>query len=151
MLTTSLNLAEKYNYLEERFKEAFKFLRNTNLEILPLGRVDICGDELFANVQEYMTMEESECKYEAHNQYYDIQYVVSGIERFGYVSREGLEEETEYNEEQDLIFYKEPELSGNIVLKAGDFAIVPPEDAHKPRCMAGKPCKVRKIVIKVRV
>ncbi|MDB2133089.1 hypothetical protein PMX39_10665 [Enterocloster clostridioformis] len=26
-----------------------------------------------------------------------------------------------------------------------------PEDAHKPRCIAGAPCKVRKIVVKVRV
>ena len=28
MLTTSLKLADKYNYLEEKFQKAFEFLRN---------------------------------------------------------------------------------------------------------------------------
>lgn len=56
MLTASLNLMEKYDYLEERFKKEYEFLKNTDLKSLPLGRVEIDRDDVFANVQEYTTM-----------------------------------------------------------------------------------------------
>lgn len=151
MLTTSLKLAEKYDYLNEKFKEAFQFLRTTDLTALPLGRTGIKGDELFLNVQEYHTMSFNECKFEAHDQYFDIQYVVSGKEQFGYVSRTNLVTDTPYDEINDLIFFKDPQSYGSILLQEGDFAIVPPEDAHKPRCIDGESCKVRKIVVKVKL
>lgn len=54
--------------------------------------------------------------------------------------------------DRDLVFYEEPAESGCIILKAGDFAIVPPEDAHAPRRQtAAGPCAVKKIVVKVKV
>lgn len=43
------------------------FLSNEDLENLPLGRTYIDGEEVYSNVQEYMTMPESECKYEVHD------------------------------------------------------------------------------------
>ena len=151
MLTTSIGLIQKYDYLEEKFKKGYEFLQNTDLMALPLGRVDIDGDEVFASVQEYTTMPADTCKYEAHNLYFDIQYVVEGREQFGCTARAGLLEEAPYNEGDDIVFFQEPEQGGTILLKAGDCAVVAPEDAHKPRCIAGSPCKVRKIVVKVRV
>lgn len=151
MLTTKLEIAEKYNYLDSKFLKAFKFLREADLSALPLGRTDIDGDDIFVNVQEYMTMPAEELRFEAHDKYFDIQYVVFGSEQFGYVKREGLEVESEYDEENDLVFFKEPKCSGFIILNEGDFAIVPPEDAHKPRCIDKNACKVRKLVIKVKV
>lgn len=151
MLTTSIDLMEKYDYLEEKFKKGYEFLKNTDLKALPLGRVEIDGDDLFASVQEYTTMPAEACKYEAHNRYFDIQYVVEGQEYFGYVKREGLTEEAPYDEVNDLVFFKEPEQDGYVLLQTGDAAVVVPEDAHKPRCVAGKACRVRKIVVKVRV
>ncbi len=151
MLTTSLKLSLKYDYLEERFKKAYEFLENTDLKALPLGRVDIDGDRLFASVQEYTTMAWEDCRYEAHNRYFDIQYVVEGREQFGYVKRAGLKESAPCSEADDLVFFDEPAESGSVLLEAGDCAVVPPEDAHKPRCIAGTPCHVRKIVVKVMV
>lgn len=151
MLTTSLNLAEKYDYLEEKFRKGYEFLRNTDLKALLVGRVDIDGDALFASVQEYTTMAADTCKYEAHNRYFDIQYIVEGEEQFGYAKRADLVEEAPYDEADDMVLFKEPDQGGTVYLKAGDCIVVAPEDAHKPRCMAGKPCKVKKIVLKVHV
>ena len=67
MLTTSIGLIQKYDYLEEKFKKGYEFLRNTDLKALPLGRVDIDGDEVFASVQEYTTMPADACRYESHD------------------------------------------------------------------------------------
>ena len=44
MLTTNITLAEKYDYLSDKFKKAFTFLRETDLASLPIGRTEIDGD-----------------------------------------------------------------------------------------------------------
>ena len=36
-------------------------------------------------------------------------------------------------------------------LPEGDMIVVAPEDAHKPRCAAGHPMAVKKVVVKVAV
>lgn len=152
MLTTNLSLAEKYDYLSKKFKTAFRFLRENDLSTLPVGNVPIDGDEIYANVQSYTTMPADECPFESHRAYFDIQYVVEGEECFGYEPLANLTPSMEYDGVRDLIFYEEPAQSGCIVMKAGDFAIVPPEDGHAPRRMTENgPCQVKKIVVKVRV
>ncbi|GBU04630.1 YhcH/YjgK/YiaL family protein [Faecalimonas umbilicata] len=152
MLTTTMKYAEKYNYLDEKFQKAFRFLRETDLLALPVGNVLIDGEEIYANVQSYTTMTPEDCLFEAHRKYFDIQYVAEGEEVFGYEPLDSLTPAMEYDEERDLIFYEEPDQSSSIVLKAGDFAIVPPEDGHAPRRMTKNgACQVKKIVVKVKV
>ncbi|MBS6722971.1 MAG: YhcH/YjgK/YiaL family protein [Clostridiales bacterium] len=152
MLTTNLSLAEKYDYLSDKFKKAFTFLRETDLSALPVGNIAIDGEDVYANVQSYTTMAAEECPFESHRAYFDLQYVAEGEECFGYTPVETLTPSMDYDAERDLIFYNEPEESGAVILKKGDFAIVPPEDGHAPRRMtAAGPCKVKKIVVKIKV
>lgn len=138
MLTTNILLAEKYDYLSEKFKKAFTFLRDTDLAALPVGNVPIDGNEVYANVQSYSTMDAADCPFESHKEYFDVQYVVEGEECFGYEPVENLIPSVEYDAEKDLIFYQEPADFGSVILKAGDFAIVPPEDGHAPRANDSK-------------
>lgn len=151
MLTASLSMVEKYDYLEEKFRKGYEFLKNTDLSALPVGRVEIDGDDLFASVQEYTSVKADTCRFEAHDRYFDIQYMVEGEEQFGYAKRADLKQACPYSEAEDIVFFEEPEQSGTVYLKAGDCIVVAPEDAHKPRCEAGKAGHVRKIVLKVRV
>lgn len=152
MLTTGIALAEQYDYLSEKFDRAFRFLRTTDLEALPLGNLPIDGDRIYANVQAYTTLPDEEAPFESHRNYFDLQYVVSGQEAFGYLPAADCTPSTEYDAAKDLIFYREPKEAGRILLRAGEFAIVPPEDAHAPRRRtAAGPCAVKKIVIKIRV
>ena len=97
-----------------------------------------------------MTVEE--CAFESHLEYFDVQYVVEGEECFGYEPVKNLTPSMDYDAERDLIFYNEPDDAGSVILKTGDFAIVPPEDGHAPRRMAKNgPCPVKKIVVKVKL
>ena len=133
MLTTNITLAEKYDYLSDKFKKAFTFLRETDLASLPIGRTEIDGDEVYASVQSYTTMTVEECAFE-------------------YEPVKNLTPSMDYDAERDLIFYNEPDDAGSVILKAGDFAIVPPEDGHAPRRMTKNgPCPVKKIVVKVKL
>lgn len=152
MLTTQIKLAEKYNYLSEKFQKAFYWLKNTDLDNLEIGDYSIEGMDIYANVQEYISMPSELCKYESHQKYFDIQYVVEGMEYFGYENIARLSPATKYDEEKDIVFYHYPSNPSGIVLGKNDFAIVAPEDAHQPRVMVGKTgIPVKKIVVKVKV
>lgn len=151
MLVTNLDHASANDYLNERFAKAYAFLAQDNLAALPLGRNDIDGDDVFANVQEYDTVPAAEKQLEAHRRYYDVQFVVSGEELLQYTQLEGLPECQPFNEGDDFGLYETPAQVTNVVLRAGDMAVLAPEDAHKPGCTLGAaPCHVRKIVVKVR-
>jgi biofilm protein TabA len=150
MFATNITLAEKYDYLSEKFKLAYEFLRRKDLEELSEGVIPL---ELgvAAHIQRYTTKPGSILKFETHDRYFDIQYMASGYEIFELADRDGLEPDGEYIEEKDISYYKEPVISGRVLLKKGDFIIVAPEEAHKPRCTVDIPLEVTKIVVKVPV
>ena len=149
MFFAPLNLATKYNYLDDKFRAAYKWLAETDLDNTPVGSYPVC-EGVTANVQEYDTFPASEGSFETHDAYFDIQYVISGKEQFGYCKREGLVLKQDVPE-NDVKFYEEPALSGSVLLLPGDLIVVAPEDAHKPRCCADGPEFVRKVVVKVKV
>ena len=121
MLTTNITLAEKYDYLSDKFKKAFAFLRETDLASLPIGRTEIDGDEVYASVQSYTTMTVEECAFESHLEYFDVQYVVEGEECFGYEPVKNLTPSMDYDAERDLIFYNEPDDAGSVILNGRRF------------------------------
>ena len=107
MLTTNLKLADKYDYLSEKFAKAYEFLRSYDLSAFSPGMIEIDGKDIFANVQEYTTVPWEDSKFEAHNLYFDIQYIVEGKEMFGYVNREKLTEAAPYDNKYDIVFFEE--------------------------------------------
>ncbi|MGL5435713.1 MAG: YhcH/YjgK/YiaL family protein [Lachnospiraceae bacterium] len=151
MLTTNKKYALKYDYLSDSFKKAFEFLEQEKLGELEPGKYPIDDEQVVAYIQHYTTVDPVDLRFETHDKYFDIQYIISGRESFGYVKRDGLTVLDSYNEAGDITFYQEPLNSSVIVLEAGDFATVAPEDAHKPRVMAGTACEVKKVVVKIKV
>jgi YhcH/YjgK/YiaL family protein len=143
---------EKTEYPDKALHKALAFLEDTDLNALQAGSVlPIDGEAIFAEVQEYTSVEEKELRFETHDTHYDLQYMVRGVEFIGIVKREGLETAVVYDAEKDITFYKNPALGGRTLLEAGDCVLISPEVAHKPRCAAGKPGTVKKIVIKIKV
>lgn len=150
MYTCSIKISTKYDYLSEKFKAGYKWLAETDIKALADGAYPIMGDDVIANVQSYTTEPAEKRKFEAHEKYFDIQYVADGCEYFGVCHREGLKV-CEAKPEKDLYFLEEPEAAGMILLREGDMIVVEPEEAHKPRCSVGEPVKVKKVVVKVKI
>ena len=151
MLTENIKIEGKWNYRSEKFRRAIAFLKETDFSKEQPGSVLQIGDGMRAEVQEYETVPADTCRFESHRKYFDIQYVASGEECMGYIKRSELTPAEPYDEERDLAFYEEPQTSGRVHLRTGDFAIVSPDDGHKPRCIGDAVCLVRKIVVKVPV
>lgn len=149
MLTTNLSHAADHDYLSGRFRMAYDFLKQPALCDLPLGRNEIDGDEVYANVLEYDTVPACEKQLEAHRDYYDVQFVVSGEELIQYAPAYELPIVQNYIEDDDYALLETPACVSSVTLRAGDLAIFAPEDAHKPGCTLDTPSHVRKIVVKV--
>lgn len=150
MLFSRVDHAEENDYLSERMRKAFEFLRESDLETLPLGRNEIDGDDVFANVMEYETAPAETKSYEAHRAYYDVHCVVFGEEFVRCVPVEGLTASTEFDVESDFALYDYDGPSTSVLLRAGEICVTAIEDAHKPGCCVAAPAKVRKVVVKVR-
>lgn len=150
MINTPLKYLSKYDYLSERFKIAYEFLQRKDLEELEVQSINL-EQGVIANIQHYTTIDAKSAKFETHEEYFDVQYLISGEEAFLIVDREVLEEDISYDPEEDITFYKEPGNYSVIHLTPGQLVIVSPEEGHKPRCTATNPSKVKKVVVKVPV
>ena len=144
-----LSNAELYRNMSPRLWQGLEFLRSAPLLELDVGRVEIDGDRLYANVQEYTTKLAAECQYEAHRKYCDIQVVATGSERIGWAHLAQMQESVVYSADKDVAFFAG---QGDLfTLVPGVFAIFYPHDVHMPCVQAAAPAVVRKIVVKVAI
>ncbi len=143
--------AVSYFKNRQRWDKAFNFLKSNDLPGLEIKRYDIDGDNLYAPVSEYMTKNEEDAKYEAHQKYIDIQYVVSGKELIGVALISKKKDTIEpYDAVKDIEFLTVSQGENRLALP-DRFFIFFPEDAHRPGLKDGDNSPVRKIVVKVKI
>jgi YhcH/YjgK/YiaL family protein len=142
--------AGQYFRNPERWKKAFDFLASNDLKTIEPGRYELEGTDLFENISEYVTKNEDEIQYEAHRQYADIQYVVSGQERIGVAELGSKTVVAPYDSDKDVAFLA---ADDNDFRRATpeNFFIFFPNDAHRPGVEAGGNKSVRKVVVKLRI
>ena len=151
MIFDTIENCKKYYPLQENFEKAFDFIKKAVYEDLPVGRYELDGKNLFALVQEYVSKNHEDAKSEAHRNYIDIQYVVSGEERMDAFNITKAIPKTEYNTEKDVIFFENGEKVISKIFEKGEYAIFFPEDVHRPGMSAKAPENVKKIVVKIRI
>jgi len=134
------------------FRRAFSYLKSIK-EFPNVGKVELCGDDLFVNIDKYSTKQERECKFEAHKRYIDIQLIHSGREKIKWHPVELLSESVAYSSDNDVAFLDLPEeVLGEGVLESGYFMILYPDDAHMPQISPdSNNNNVEKFVVKVAI
>jgi biofilm protein TabA len=130
-------------------ERAFEYLARTDLGALPLGRTDIEGDDVYVMISEAGTRPPEQVRFEAHRRYIDIQCVVRGQEAIGFVPAARLVTVEPYDAAKDIEFFATPQESEVLALRAGDFAVFVPGDAHRPSLHLDGPHVSRKAVVKV--
>ncbi len=149
MIKDNILNSDRYFHLSEGIKKGLEWICCTNLDELQDGRYEINGDNLYASIQTYETKEDA--KYEAHRKYIDIQFIISGSEKIGVININNCKTVIEYDSKKDIEFYDNLVKDNYIVLSKGDFAILYPDDAHKPSISDNEKQTVKKLVIKVAV
>ena len=152
MVFDNIKNCELYYTLHPRFKDAFDFIKKAIAENLEAGKYEIDGKELWASVQEYTSKLECDAKAEAHKNYIDIQYIVSGVEIIEGFDIDKATPKSEYNDVKDVMFYEDIADVSKGILNADEYGIFFPRDVHKPgMCLNGQQASVKKIVVKVKI
>ena len=146
--------------IEGRYAKAVDFLKNTDLAALEPGKYEIDGKDVYANVSAYTTIPWEEAKYEAHEHYTDIQYVIEGSEVMTYAPAHEMTVKTPYNPDKDVVFFENTTDGLQVVVKAGQYLqivagpdqylIFNPWDAHKPKAANGAPAPIKKVIVKIK-
>jgi len=146
MIVAELESAGKYASVHPKFSSALEFLMRQDLKTLPIGRIDIEGDAMYAMVSAQQGKHAAEAKLEAHRRYIDIHYVVSGGDEIGWKPTSQCESvESPYTAEKDFELFSDAPLFW-IPVHAGVVAVFFPDDAHAPMVSDGV---VHKLVVKV--
>lgn len=130
--------------LNERVIEGLVYLKSVDFSKIDDGRHEI-NENMYVNVQTYQTKDDA--LFEAHRDYIDIQYVIEGEEKIGVTDYSTCSEAVAYDKEKDIEF-----LNGEgeyYPLRAGEYMVLYPEDAHKPSISLNNQSTVRKAVVKV--
>ena len=148
MIIDTLSNAEKYFGMHRNFSKAFQYIKQTNLTTVQVGKYPIDSDELHAAVSLKDGYKSADAKFEAHNNYIDIQVCPAGVEKIGWRPRKDCTDpKTQYDAEKDVIFYNDkPETY--FELHEGEFAIFFPDDVHAPMIGEGP---IKKLVVKVKL
>lgn len=151
MILDSLTLWHRYAPLHPRLGHAFAFLEQVRPDIA-IGRHEIAGDDVFALVQRYQTRPIEGMQLEAHRRYIDVQYLVTGREAIHWAPLRDLAEATQaYDPVKDAGLYALSAVAVPVPLRAGQFMMLFPDDAHAPCCCIDAPSEVVKVVVKVAV
>jgi len=146
MIFDSIQNAACYSGIYERVYRGLCYLRDTDLSALPDGTYPLEGDALYLSLQSYTTKPENNTP-EGHQKYIDIQYIVSGAEIIAVGALDKMLAEDESRRGGDIRFYTGP--VSPVVVEAGSFMVLWPQDVHAPAIAVGAPAPVRKALVKV--
>lgn len=148
MIIDYLENLRSYSGISSNMDKAIEFILNTDLEKLQVGRNEVCGDDIFANVMEAQPRTKEEAPIEIHRKYIDIQIPLTGDEVMGYTPKAQLPE-AEYNADSDAALYPVGMLAAEYFnVKRSMFTVFFPQDGHAP---AVTPVKLRKVIVKVAI
>ena len=150
MVIDKIQNAAVYYGLGPRFQTALKWLEQVDPSTLTPGqKVEIDGKDVYATLAETETVLPEAAKLEAHQNYADIQYLISGVETVGYILEGPVQPKEEYNPTKDVQFFTgEQDV---LTVRPGTFYIVWPQDFHAPKRARAQPVPVRRLVVKVKL
>lgn len=148
MITDKLLNIDKYPQVPDI---AVDFVNKIRTDI-NLGKISL-RDDIYVNVEEYLTKKSSEAKFESHTKYIDIQILLQGKEEIYFAQKSDLSVSVPYDITKDIEFYSESVLDNQkIVLDGTNFAILFPHEAHAPQVAVNNvPKNVKKVVIKIKI
>lgn len=128
MIIDHIKNFEQYGFVHQDMDKIYEVLK-TLTSSSDLGKRILEEGNLWVDVREGRERTEK-AEFEAHENFLDIHYIVSGKEEFGYANIEGLSVTKPYNPEKDVVFYEDNGISA--ILDEGYFCVVFPQDAHIP-------------------
>lgn len=138
-------LAEK---LHPSFKVLFDFVKKTDFDSLPYGKIPVDGDNVYIMNLEIPGKKKSEQPLEMHREYIDVHILLRGTEFIGWKPLDEITNFTQEYESSSDCALSDDASRFYVELHPGEFCIVYPEDAHSPAVSEGT---IRKLIGKVKI
>ncbi|GHV93403.1 hypothetical protein AGMMS50268_39060 [Spirochaetia bacterium] len=132
MIIDEIKNISKYGVLIPEGDKIVAFFKKHPLESLREPKYDIEGTEYFFNPGDIKPIPVSEKRWEVHYKHIDIHFVISGVDRTGWIPVSFLKNSAGYNEEADAEFFTDTVEGTSLWIPAGYFVFFGPQDAHKP-------------------
>ncbi len=152
MIFDSIKNAGIYEGISANLKAAIDYMKNHDLNAMEPGRYPVADGKVLVIIKKgFSTKEMDQAKWESHRKDIDIQYLLEGEEVIGYCPTSEIKPCTEYDEKTDKILYTNDGHGFMTHMKAGDFLILFPDDAHATCLNPGYVSVNNKAVIKVAI
>lgn len=149
MIYDTLKHLEQYKEVHPGIYRGLQVLSQIDFSALEdQKQYEVDGREVYFFLQSYESKPDNDTP-EAHRDYIDIQYLITGREKVGVAPLEDMTQEVEARPENDIWFYRGS--VDHITLGGDRFAVFFPGDAHAPCIAVEQPESCRKCVVKVRV
>ena len=149
--TDTSQLKEQIAAAPAQWQAVYDFLTNNDLTTLTVGRYEIGNGGAYANVQEYLTLEEN--GFEAHRDFIDVQIIVNGTENISVADlADGLDCTMEYDKVRDCVLYESASIIRSFEADSSAWFVFFPSNLHRPGvAIGGVPSPVKKVVVKIPV
>ncbi len=142
---TAKNL-RNYSALNPAFEAIAKFIEENDLKAMECGSYDV-AEGIKVGISEYEPANGGD--FEAHREFHDLQYAITGGEYIDILPLEFVKDSTGYKPDIEFFTAQTAEAS-RIALNEGTFAFLAPDDAHKPGIKMNSN-KIKKAVFKIKV
>ncbi len=150
MIYDNIDNIDVYTGISDDIRVGLEYLRGVTSDVK--NGVYQLTPRVKAIVSTYTTMGVNKNGYEAHREFIDIQYTISGEEVICSLPLEYLKETKAYNEVIDAAFYEETVIKPQeLLIGNGFFAVLFPQDGHMPQISVKKPQNVKKVVVNVKI
>lgn len=147
MIHGKLSDSGRIESLHPSMKVLFDYVKSHDFSTIPLGRIEIDGDNLFINYSEVKGMSREDQMLEFHRRYMDV-HIPFAHEIWGWKATSDLRHlAEEYDAEKDFALSDDCPASFTDVYP-GEFVVAYPEDAHAPNIA---PYDFSKLVAKIKL
>lgn len=147
MIIDTLDHLKDYVALCPRLQHVVDFINSHDLTTIPVGKVQIDGNNVFGNFSHVKGKTPEEARLETHDVMLDVQIPLNCAETMGYTPRKNLPEQP-YDAQSDITFY-DGLAEQYVTVHPGQFAIFLPQDGHAP-CISQE-AEIQKVIFKVMV
>lgn len=131
MIYDKLSNMGRYSGMAANLDRAIRYIREVQLDKLPLSKTTVDGDQVYINHFTYTTAEkEADSLFEDHAEYLDMNIITSGYERVQVQESTVLTEVERRDSEAAVMYIGEGGTS--FIPTAEQFLLVYPGEAHIP-------------------
>ncbi|MFD1671840.1 YhcH/YjgK/YiaL family protein [Agrilactobacillus yilanensis] len=147
MIIANIKDLRRYVKVNPYFIDVCQFLENLDISELSEGRIEINGDNVFANYMTYTADGKIGDFFETHHKYLDIHLTLENQEKMAVTSLDKVTARSAFNKEDDVVLF-DGTTEQIVTLTPGNCLITFAEDIHQPKIKVND-ALVKKLVIKV--